>query len=161
MNSASSGRTPFSPQRTILFGGVAVGTCDILWAFLMSALAGRGPVSVLQSVAGGFLGPATFQGGAATAFLGMFTHYFIATCWMTVYYLVSRRLPALARRPWVFGPLYGVLVYLMMYGVVLPLSAWHTHGPAFDLTMAKALFIHMFGIGTVAALVTRRGTALA
>ena len=158
MKSASSARTPFSPVRTVILGTVAVGTIDICWAFVMSALNGEGPVHVLQSVAGGWLGRATYDGGAATAFLGMFTHYFIAGAVVTTYYLASRRFGALARRPWVFGPLYGILVYLVMYGVVLRLSAWHTHGPSLGLGMAKALFIHMFGIGTVAALVTRRGS---
>ena len=161
MKSAPSARTPFSPLRTIILGTMAVGTIDICWAFVMSALNGQGPVHVLQSVAGGWLGRATFDGGAATAFLGMFTHYFIAGAVVTTYYVASRRSSALARRPWVFGPLYGILVYLVMYGVVLPFSAWHTHGPSFDLTAAKALFIHMFGIGTVAALVARRGTKAA
>jgi hypothetical protein len=40
-----------------------------------------------------------------------------------VYYLASRKLAVLVRRPFVAGPLFGVAVYLFMNLVVLPLSA--------------------------------------
>lgn len=159
MKSASSGRIPFSARRTIVFGTLAVGTIDICWAFFWTALGGHGPVYVLQSVAGGWLGAATYNGGVATAFLGMFTHFFIAGSVVTTYYLVSRKVAVLAQRPWVFGPLYGILVYLIMYQLVLPLSAWHTTGLHLNPAFWKGLSIHMFGIGLVTALVTRRGTA--
>lgn len=158
MNSAPSGRTPFSPRRTILFGGLAVGTTDILWAIVMNAMNGKGPVWVFQSVAGGLFGAATFQGGARTALIGMGLHFFIATCWVTAYFLASRRLPDLARRPFLWGPLYGVLVYVIMYQVVLPLSAYHTSGIHLGAAMFKQLFIHIFGVGLLAALLVRRGT---
>lgn len=161
MKSAPSARTPFSPLRTIILGTAAVGTVDICWAFLISAPGGTGPIKVLQSVAGGWLGPATYQGGAATAFLGMFTHYFIAGSVVTTYFLASRRFVELARKPWIYGPLYGALVYFVMYQLVLPLSAWQgtgLHPIEHTANFLKGLFIHLFGIGTVAALVTRRGT---
>ena len=159
MKSASSGLAPFSVGRTILFGTIAVGTVDICWAFFWTALGGHGPVYVLQSVAGGWLGAATYDGGLTTAFLGMFTHYFIAGSVMTTYFLASRKLPELARKPWIFGPLYGILVYVIMYQFVLPLSAWHTTGIHVNPALWKGLCIHMFGIGLISALITRRGTA--
>jgi hypothetical protein len=143
--------------RTILLGGLAIGTLDILWAITMTEIKGGTAVSVLQSIAGGLLGAATNDGGAKTAALGLVIHYFIATTVMATYYLASRWLPLLARRPWVFGPLYGVLVYVVMYQVVLPLSAWHTKGIKWGLPLAKGIFIHLFGIGLVAGLVTRWG----
>ncbi|MEP7324787.1 MAG: hypothetical protein ABI836_02465 [Gemmatimonadota bacterium] len=158
-NPGPAARPALSPLGTILLGGLAIGTIDILWAIIMTALDGRGPVSVLQSVAGGLLGKATYDGGAGTALLGITVHYFIATCVMTTYYLASRQLPQLARRPWLYGILYGIVVYVVMYQVVLPLSAWHTKGIKMGTGLAKGLFIHMFGIGLVAGLVTRRGTA--
>lgn len=161
MKSASSARAPFSPARTIILGTAAVGTIDICWAFLISASGGAGPIKVLQSVAGGWLGAATYQGGVATAFLGMFTHYFIAGSVVTTYFLVSRRFHELARKPWIYGPLYGALVYFIMYQLVLPLSAWQgtgLHPIDHTANFLKGLFIHLFGIGLIAALVTRRGT---
>jgi hypothetical protein len=152
-------RTPFSPLRTILFGGLAVGVTDILWAMGMNAMNGKGPVWVLQSVAGGLLGASTFQGGAKTALLGMVLHFTIATCWMTAYFLVSRKVKVLAQQPWIYGPLYGILAYVVMYQVVLPMSAYHTGGIALGWNLVKGLFIHIFGVGLLIALITRRGTA--
>lgn len=158
MKSASSALTAFSPRRTILFGTLAVGITDILWAIVMNAMNGKGPVWVLQSVAGGVYGTATFQGGLRTALTGMFLHFFIAGCWFTAYYIASRRFPDLARRPFLWGPIYGVLAYLVMYQVVLPLSAYHTSGIHVGPGMYKQLFIHIFGVGLLAALIVRRGS---
>ena len=93
MTAAPSVRASFSLRRTILFGGLAVGVTDILWAIVMNGLKGRSAVWVLQSVAGGLLGAATFQGGLRTALLGMVAHFTIATCWFTAFYLASRRWP--------------------------------------------------------------------
>ena len=154
-----SGSLPLSPGRTILLGGLTIGTLDILWAFAMAGLNGTGPARVLRTIAGGLLGPAAFEGGAGTAALGAVLHYFIATCVMTVYYLASRKLPQLARQPWVYGPLYGILVYVVMYQLVLPLSALHGKGIQLGTQLAKGLFIHIFGVGLPAALITRRGTS--
>lgn len=161
MNSAPSARAPFSPRRAVIFGGLTIGTVDILWAIGNSMLNGKGPVWVFQSVAGGLLGPDTFQGGAKTALLGMVLHYCIATTVMLTYFLVSRRLKVLVERPWVFGILYGIAVYGVMYGVVLPNSALHTAGIKWGVPLAKGLFIHMFGVGLIAALFARRGSATA
>ena len=161
MTSASSARAAFSARRTILFGGLAVGVTDILWAIVMNGLKGRSAVWVLQSVAGGLLGTATFQGGLRTALLGMVLHFTIATCWFTAFYLASRKWPVLVQRPWVMGPLYGILVYVMMYQVVLPLSAYHTAGIKVGPELFKGLFIHVFGVGVLTALIARKGNAAA
>lgn len=161
MAAATFARTPFSPRRTILFGGLAVGTADILWAIVMNGLKGKSAVWVLQSVAGGLLGTATFDGGLRTALLGMLCHYTIATCWFTAFYLVSRRWPAIARRPWVYGPLYGIFVYVMMYQFVLPLSAFHTAGIRLGIELVKGLTIHIFGVGVLTAVIARKGNPAA
>jgi hypothetical protein len=158
MNSAPSARPPFSPRRTIIFGGLTIGVVDILWAIVNSAFNGKGPVWVFQSVAGGLLGPATFQGGAKTALLGMVLHFCIAATVMAIYFLASRKLKILAERPWLCGILYGIGVYGVMYGVVLPHSAFHTAGIKWGVPLAKGLFIHMFGVGLIAGLFTRRGS---
>jgi len=41
----------------------------------------------------------------------------------TVYYLISRRIRALVEHPVISGLIYGELVFLFMYRVVIPLSA--------------------------------------
>jgi hypothetical protein len=147
--------SPWSPTRTILTGGLLIGTIDILWAVGNTLIDGGDPLRPIYSIAGGLMGRAAYDGGLKTAALGLVIHYFIATCVMTTYYLASRRFPALARKPWLYGIIYGILVYVVMYQVVLPLSAWHTKGIKWGTQLAKGLFIHMFGVGLVAGLVTR------
>ena len=140
----------------ILWGGLIAGTLDICAAFLSAWLrAGVRPVQVLHSVASGLLGPPAFQGGGKTAVLGLALHFFIATVWTVVFYLASRKLLFLIERPIVFGLLYGVVVYLFMNFVVLPLSLV-TRRPQPLTGRAIQLLIIMFCIGLPIALIVRR-----
>jgi uncharacterized membrane protein YagU involved in acid resistance len=90
----------------------------------------------------------------ASAALGIVLHFVIAFGAATVYYLGSRKLKFLIRRPILFGMSYGAAVYLFMHLIVLPLSAVrpsHMH-----LTYAAAEFVwHWFGVGLPIALSVR------
>jgi uncharacterized membrane protein YagU involved in acid resistance len=61
--------------------------------------------------------------GWSSAALGLLFHFTIATTAAAVYYLASRKLRMLVEHPLVCGLLYGEMVFLFMYFVVLPLSA--------------------------------------
>jgi hypothetical protein len=143
----------------LLWGTLAVGVLDILDAFIFFGLKGVAPTRILQAIAAGVLGrEAAVAGGLATAALGLVLHFVIACGIVSAYMLVSRRVPALARSPWVFGPMYGVLVFFIMQLVVLPLS--RTAGGGGVRTMATAtlingLLIHALGVGIPAALAAR------
>lgn len=141
---------------TILLGGLCAGVLDITAASINSTLHGGGPIRVFQSVAGGWLGRETFQGGWKTAALGLGLHFLIATVWTAVYVFASQSLPLLTQAAPLCGVLYGIVVYLIMYGCVLPLSAYHSK--FFNQTamaMVTAVLIHMFCVGLPIALVTR------
>lgn len=143
--------------RTILMGGLCAGILDITAACTMGVIRGGGAVRVLQSVAGGLLGLETFQGGAKTAMLGLAIHFMIATVWATLYALASLKLPVLTRQPILCGVLYGITVYMIMYNVVLPLSAYHSK--PFNQPFSAFLIsvtIHMLFVGLPIALVTRK-----
>ena len=144
--------------RAILLGGLIAGILDISYACMFSYIRrGTSPVVILQSVASGALGRSAFEGGAKTAALGLFFHFLIATTAAAVYYLASRRLRFLVNHPCIFGPLYGIGVYLFMNLVVLPLSAIGPRATPLPLSaLIGGLLIHMFGIGLVIALVVRR-----
>ena len=108
---------------TILLGGVTVAVLDISNAITFWALYRHLPPSrILQSVASGLLGKDAFIGGSPAAALGAGLHTFIAFGVATAFYLGCRFLPVLWRRPWVYGPLYGLAVYAVMNFVVIPLS---------------------------------------
>lgn len=110
----------------ILLGGFLGGTFDLLFAFIYyGAKSGAKPVRIMQSIAGGLLGRATFEGGAATATMGVLLHYTIATGAALVFFALSRVAPVLVRRAVPSGIVFGVGIYYVMNMVVVPLSAWH------------------------------------
>jgi len=115
--------TPFTPGRTIVYGGLAVGTLDILKPITFTLYRGGSPIRMLQGIASGALGKSSFQGGYPTAALGLGFHFFIAFSVFTTYYLVSRKVELLRRYALILGPLYGIAVYFFMQFVVFPLSA--------------------------------------
>ena len=108
---------------TIVWGGLLAGTLDAVDGVVAFGFKGMNPIQVLQYIASGLFGVASFQGGLKTAGLGVLLHYFIAFVVATVYYAASVRLPALHVHPVKWGLTYGVAVYLVMNYVVLPLSA--------------------------------------
>jgi hypothetical protein len=143
--------------QAIVFGGLAVGVLDISEPIIFYGLRGVAPIRILQSVASGLLGPAAFQGGLPTAALGLALHFFIAFVAATVYVVVSRRLPALVRRPLIWGPVYGIAVFWFMNLVVLPLSAFRTR-PMTLSGVIHGLVVHIFLVGLPIAFFTSRAT---
>jgi uncharacterized membrane protein YagU involved in acid resistance len=129
---------------------------DITYACVFWAIgAGVAPPRIFQSVAAGWLGrDAARAGGAATAALGLATHFFIAITVSAVYYVVARRMPVLRRRPWSMGALYGIAVYVVMNRVVVPLSA-ASKGSQDPLWVGLSIVVHMFFIGVPVAVFAR------
>lgn len=143
-----------SMGRAIACGALAVGILDILDAFVFFGLRGVAPIVILQSIASGVLGRQAYQGSLGTAAFGLVLHFFIAYSIVTTYVLASRPLTALARRPFVYGPLYGILVYGVMNLLVVPLSAAAV-GPKTWPVVVNGLLIHIFGVGLPSALAAR------
>ena len=99
-----------------------------------------------------------YTGGAGAAALGAITHYFIAFGIVATYFVVSRRVAVLTRHPIACGIVYGLLVYLFMNRVVIPLSAIGTATwPALPV-LANGLLIHAFGIGIPSAIFAARAS---
>jgi hypothetical protein len=144
-----------SPRRAILWGGLISGALDITAAFVVYGYFGARPVTLLQGIAAGLLGSASFEGGLATAALGLFLQFFIATSATAVYYAVSRWMPFLVEHPLIAGPIYGIAVYFFMNRVVVPLSRAHKF-PFSWRGMIIGLVIHILCVGTPIALAVRR-----
>lgn len=146
----------------LLVGGSIAATLDIVFALSFGAYHGASPVRVLQSVSAGLLGSNAYSGGMATAVTGLLLHFGLSLGWAALFVLVSRRVPALAGRPVLVGALFGVVVFLTMRLVVLPLSAF-PHPVTFrPLATVLDLLSHMFLFGVPIALAARRvGTSSA
>jgi hypothetical protein len=145
----------YSPGVAILLGGLIAGTLDILYAIGFSAMRGTPPPRLLQFVASGLLGSASFEGGTATAMLGLLLHYLMMLLIAAIFYGVSRQLPFLARKPVLWGPVFGFLVYWVMNLVVIPLSATPNHWRFIPLAFATGILVHMFFIGLPIAYISR------
>src|SRR5690606_1142897 len=82
MTTTAARAASIRPVRTsltrIVAAGLAGGAVDFVYASTMGVLAGRGVARVWQGVAAGWLGEPAFEGGAATAPLGIVTHFAIA-----------------------------------------------------------------------------------
>jgi hypothetical protein len=151
----SAART-LGPVRAIVYGALVVGALDLLDALVFFGLrSGAAPIRICQSIAGGLLGRAAFQGGAGTAALGVALHFFIATCIVVTFYLASLRLPVLVRHAVIAGLLYGLAVYGVMNYIVIPLSALGGRGPFVLPVFINGLLLHAFGVGLPAALFVR------
>jgi uncharacterized membrane protein YagU involved in acid resistance len=143
----------------VLAGGLVAGTLDIVYACAFWALKrGVPPTRILQSVAAGLLGQASFEGGARTAALGLVLHYFIALSMAIAYYVVAGRWPLLWRRPVLCGAGYGLLLYGIMNYIVVPLSA-AGRGSKDPLWIILSIAVHVLLIGVPIALFTRRAFA--
>ena len=139
---------PSQVYRAIGWAGLLAGSLDITAAFVEAGLEGRSPVSLLQGIAGGLLGMSSFQGGLATAALGAFFHFLIATTAAAVFYLTGRKLKFLVKHAIPSGLLYGVAVYIFMYYIVLPISAYHTKIGLPTMTgLIRDVAVHMFMVG--------------
>ena len=148
-----------SPWPPVLAGGLLAGALDITYACVFWAIkADLPPTRIFQSVAAGLLGKASFEGGAATAALGLSLHFFIACTMALTYYFVSRRWTVLVRRPVPLGIAYGLLLYVVMNFVVVPLSA-ASAGSRDPTWIALTVAVHAFLIGLPIALFASR-TAL-
>lgn len=146
----------------VLLGGLVIAAGDI--AFAISVwfkwdLAGL--QRVFQSIAVGVLGRASFQGGVHSALLGAALHLFIATMFVVAAVVVGRRVPRILQQPYTYGPAYGVLLYVIMNFVVMPLSRVGAT-PSFSRPWPIVLSIlaHMV-FGTIALWFARRALSAA
>jgi len=141
--------------RAVLHGGLAIALIDFCYCVLFWSSQGVAPMRILQSIAAGALGKASFSGGVATALLGAGFQWFIGICFVLAYALVAQRLDVLVRHPRRYGIAYGMLLYIVMSRIVVPLSA--APEPAHPNLVWMLANIPMFAVfGTVAALFAQR-----
>lgn len=142
---------------TAIAAGIVAGALDIAYAWLFWAIEANVAFQrILQSVASGLLGPASFDGGARTALLGFVLHFAIAIVMSVLYFLAAGRVAILWQRPLLCGALYGLLLYGVMHYVVVPLSA--AAGGSADplLWTVLTIAVHMLLVGVPIALFAKR-----
>lgn len=139
-----------------LVGGSLAGAIDIGYA-IAANLAKVPPGRVLQSVASGLLGRSAFEGGPATAVLGLALHFLMTIVMAVIFILVARASAPVRNNLVAAGLLYGCAIYFVMRWVVVPLSRFP--GDLRALHPLELAF-HAVGVGLVIALTARHFGAL-
>jgi hypothetical protein len=151
--------------KPILCAGALVGVLDITAACIQVYLtSGMMPIRLLQGVAGGLLGRGSYNGGFATAAIGLLMHFTMALTVTTIFYVLTRRLPLPQKLVGVVivGLLYGAAVFAVNNFATAPFLAWvrslYLHAPVlFKPPMGwTQLIIHLFCVGLPIALVMHR-----
>ena len=110
--------------RSILLGGMFIFISQLIHSWIVPSLIQKTPfIVVLQYIASGALGMAAFEGGIATALLGVFFHLIISFVIAGVFILSADRIPLLRRYAIAGSLLYGIGVFIVMNMIVTPLSA--------------------------------------
>lgn len=145
--------------RSIALGGIMVGLLHlIIQDGLVFSLLGKTPfILVVQYVASGALGNAAFAGGLATALLGLLIHFLISIVVAGVFILSADRIPLLRRHIISGSLLYGLAVFVVLYLVVLPLSA-APPVPLQTWEFVELILEHVLVIGLTLGLFIRRTT---
>jgi hypothetical protein len=141
--------------QAIVYGGAACGILDGVATSAQFALRGIEPLRVWQGVASGLMGERAFGTGWLSGALGLILHFLIAAIVTTVFVGASPEVPALQQFYWISGPLYGVIVFLVMNLIVVPLSA-RPKRAAPVMVVAVQIVIHMFFVGLPIAIAANR-----
>jgi len=109
---------------------------------------------MLRFVASGPFPQAT-EWGAAGSLVGLAVHFALMAVMVAVFVVAARSRPALLDKPFLWGLIYGVITYVAMNLIVMPLrfpEAW----PPKALSVGTQLFAHIVLVGWPTALITRR-----
>jgi hypothetical protein len=130
------------------------GTLDILAAIGLTLYFGRLVPNMLRYVASGPF-PGAKEMGDAGAILGLVVHYALMAIMVTIYMLAADRQRALKANPLLWGVIYGLITYVAMNLIVVPLR-FHTPFPPSALSVCTQLFCHIVLVGLPTAFIARK-----
>lgn len=141
--------------RAVLIAVAVSGTLDILSAFFFGGIGGVGPGKILRYVASGPFGDSMRDGGSLAAIAGLGVHFTLMAIMVSLFFLIASRFDIVRRKWFIAGPLYGILIYLVMYWIVVPMRFGTT--PKTDLwSVGNALFSHIVCVGLPMAFIASR-----
>ena len=146
-----------SRGQLLLATAFVVGVLDIVYAIAFSYWrSGTPPTRLLQSIASGALGRDAYAGGLASAALGLGLHFLIAFIVTAIFFAVASRVRSLTIQPVPVGALYGIVVYLVMNFVVIPLSKIGPRPLPATVVIVTGVLVHIVLIGIPIAFGARR-----
>ena len=132
------------------------GALDAAYASILT-LARAGDVGeVWRGVASGPFGQAATNLGAYGVVAGLLVHFAIMAAMTAVAVVLFRKTPLADANRWLAGTLYGLALYCVMYGIVLPARFGAPFPNPDKLKLALGLFPHVFLVGIPMAFILRR-----
>lgn len=147
----------YSLLRTIVLGGMFIFIAQFIHTWIVATLIQGSPfAAVWQYIASGALGMTAFEGGAATALLGVLFHLFISFVIAGVFILSVDRIPLLRRNAIAASLLYGFGVFIVMHLIVTPLSATPPLPAPTTPWLIETILEHILLIGLSLGILVRR-----
>ncbi|MBI2511259.1 MAG: hypothetical protein HYV96_04730 [Opitutae bacterium] len=134
--------------------GLVCAAADIGYVIVLVLRKGGSPFRMLQGIAFSLLGRATYEGGVATAALGLAIHTGVAFGAAALFFALYRGW-ALVRAHWLAsGVAFGAVFYVFMQLVALPLTRM-PHQPFPPPNWVPIFVAHLTAVGPAIAAVTR------
>lgn len=144
------------PLKQLSIAVLVCGTLDIGYAIVTAMVKGGTAGMVLRGVASGPFGGIANNWGMGGAALGLGVHFAIMTVMVAAYFILAANSKLGTASPWLAGTVYGIVLYVLMYVVVLPLR-WSTIYPLTDpVAIAVSLFPHVAFVGIPLAFLASR-----
>jgi len=113
------------------------------------------PLRIVLAIASGLLGKAAFGGGDLVMLVGLVLQWGMSVLIAAIYSLAAHRFPELARRWMLGGALYGVIVFIVMNFLIVPLSA-APFGPPIRAAEVGVNLVAMLVFGWIVAFCAHR-----
>ena len=140
--------------RKIALATLVAGTLDILSACIYTIIPGHSPIEMLKILGSAVLGDHAMRGGAGAAITGLLLHFAIMAVMATVFILAAERRPLLKARWLVAGIAYGLILWVVMNLIGVPLRFGPPHFTVHGVV--EQLFSHIVLVGIPIAWFARR-----
>jgi hypothetical protein len=143
--------------RAGLIAGIAAAVVEMIPVLLIQGLMLHvSPVRIFQSIASGLMGKAAYAGGIGSALLGGLVHTAISLVAGLIFAFAANLWRMLLARPVLAGLGYGIIVYIVMSYLVLPLSAVAFKPATNPALIAMSVTIHMVAFALPISLICWR-----
>lgn len=145
-------RRPKSKFVTVLQTCLLTGTLDALAAILISYKIP--PAVIFKFIASGWFGREAMSGGTSMVLYGLIFHYLIAAFFTVTLFWLYPQTIKLAKNKYLVGILYGLVIWVIMNYVVLPMTNIpKSHGHLELISLLKGIAALIICIGLPVALI--------
>ncbi|MBS7256557.1 DUF1440 domain-containing protein [Flavobacterium branchiicola] len=142
----------------VFLSGLVAGTMDIVAAFTVYGfiLHKTTPTQILRSIASAIFRKEAYTGNFLMVFCGLALHYFIAFTFALFYFIIYPYLPFLKKNAALSGTFYGILVWMIMNLIILPIFFPVLPEKHLDFPFLLSVIILILCIGFPIAFITKK-----